>query len=257
MDFVRKSGNLCPASGVHMALTNRSQELVSLLNRPVFIAEGHQTLYRCHVMRFFTRPLLLLSTALSLLAAPLRAATVNITVGDNFYSPASVTAAPGDLIVFTYQGSRSHPTEADNGGFATFPMNSANRTHSFSLTSPGNYSYHCQVHGASMSGLITVQPTGLRDDASALAPALTAFPNPSSASRDGEVTVTFNQKAGTEGRIRLLNVIGRVVREQTLRPQGGEMSLKFDVANLPAGVYFTSLVIGDRVVDTRRLIIQP
>jgi plastocyanin len=207
-------------------------------------------------MRFFTRPLLVLGTALSLLASPLSAATVNITVGDNFYSPATVSAAPGDQIVFTYQGSRSHPTVSDNAAFATFPMDPSHRTHTLSFNAAGTYAFHCQVHGLAMAGQVVVQPTGLRDDA-AVAPMLAAFPNPTSASRDGEVTITFNQKPGTEGRIRLLNVIGRVVREQTLRPQGGEIRQAFDIADLPAGVYFTSLMIGDRVVDTRRLVVQP
>ena len=214
-------------------------------------------------MRFFTRPLLFLSTAISLLTASgVRAqATVNITVTDNQYTPAAVTAAAGDRIVFTYAGSRSHPTESDNGAFATFPMDAGHRSHTVTLNTAGSFGYHCQFHGSpgsGMAGTITILPLGTRPEAAANT-ALTTFPNPASAARDEHVTVSFTQRAGTEGKLRLLNVIGRVVREIPVRAavEAGETRLVIDIANLPAGVYFTSLLIGERAVETRRLIIQP
>ncbi len=215
-------------------------------------------------MRFLTRPLLALSTALSLLMAAGGAqaqATINVTVGDSFYRPATVTAAPGDNIVFTYSGNSSHPTASDNGAFATFPMDANNRTHTITLATAGTFGYHCTFHGApgaAMFGTIVIQPLSTRADA--LAPlALSAFPNPASASRDSRVTVSFNQRSGTEGKLRLLNIIGRVVREVPFgrAPEAGETRLSLDVADLPAGVYFTSLVVGERAVETHRLIVQP
>jgi len=212
-------------------------------------------------MRFITRPLLLLSTALSLLTnLRVQATTVNITVGDSFYSPAVVTAAPGDDIVFTYNGNSSHPTASDNGAWATFPMNSNNRTRTLPQLAPGTYRYHCTAHGGpggvGMSGMIVIQPTGMRDELPA-GLELTAFPNPASAARDGAVTVMAARRAGAEARVRLVNVIGRVVREARL-PQGEvEGRVVLDVADLQAGVYFYSLLVGDRVVETRRLVIQP
>jgi plastocyanin len=217
-------------------------------------------------MRFFTRPLLLISTALSLLASGARGqATINIAVADNSYTPASVTAAPGDNIVFTYTGSRTHPTSTDGGSgnltFTTFTMDATHTSHTVTLTAAGNYPYHCQFHGApgtGMHGTIVVQPLGIRPEA-LLAPALEAFPNPVSAARDERVTVSFNQRVGTDGKLRLLNVIGRTVREMPIgrAAETGEAHLTLDVADLPAGVYFTSLVLGERVVETRRLIVQP
>lgn len=215
-------------------------------------------------MRFLTRPLLVLSTALSLLTSGVRAqATITITVADNSYTPQSVTAAPGDNIVFTYAtgAAGQHPTAADNGGFLTFAMDATHRTHTLNLATAGTYGYHCQFHGrpgAAMFGTIVVRPLGTRPEA-ALAPALVTFPNPASATRDERVTVSFNQRAGTDGKLRLLNVIGRTVRETPIRraAETGETILKLDIADLPAGVYFTSLMLGERVVETRRLIVQP
>ncbi len=214
-------------------------------------------------MRFFTRPLVVLGTALSLLtSAGARAqATINITVSDNEYTPASVTASPGDNIVFTYNGSSSHPTESDNGAFPTFPMNSTNRMRTIRLNSSGSFDYHCQFHGAprlGMFGTITIRPLGTRGEA-ATAVNFTAFPNPASVSRDEHVTIAFSQRAGTDGKLRLLNVIGRVVREAPIAraAENSEARLTLDLTELPAGVYFTSLVLGERIVETRRLIVQP
>lgn len=214
-------------------------------------------------MRFLLRPFLLISTALSLCAnSVLAQATINITVGDNSYQPASVTASPGDNIVFTYAGNRSHPTVSDNNAFTAFSMDANNRTHTVVLSSPGAYGYHCQFHGGAggvgMAGTITVQPLGTRADAPA-ASNLAAYPNPVSATRDERVSVSFTQRAGTEGRLRLLNVIGRVVREVPIRraTETGEASVALSVEELPAGVYFASLVLGERVVETKRLVVQP
>ena len=215
-------------------------------------------------MRFFTRPLLVLSTALSLLmsSGAQGQATINVTVGDNFYQPATVMAAPGDNIVFTYTGNSSHPTVSDNGAWTTFPLDASHTVHTLNtLTTPGTYPYHCQFHGspgARMFGTIIIQPLGTHAEAPT-AISLNAFPNPASASRDERVTVSFNQRAGTEGKLRLLNVIGRVVREAPLAraAETGETRLTFDVTDLPAGIYFTSLVIGERAVETRRLVVQP
>lgn len=214
-------------------------------------------------MRFLTRPLLVLSTALSLLTSGGVNAqtTINIAVSDNQYSPATVTAAPGDNIVFTYSGNSSHPTASDNNTFPTFQMDTGHRSHTLTLATPGTYGYYCLFHGSpgrGMFGTITIQPLGTRADAAASA-GLLAFPNPASASRDERVTVSFTQRAGTEGKLRLLNVIGRVVQELPVRraPETGETRLTLDVADLPAGIYFTSLVIGERAVETRRLVVQP
>jgi plastocyanin len=214
-------------------------------------------------MRFLTRSLLVLGTAMSLLTSgSARAqATINVTVGDNFYQPASVTAAPGDNIVFSYSGSRSHPTESDNGSFTTFSMDAGHRTHTLTLTAAGSYGYHCQFHGSpgsAMHATIVVQPLGTRAEAP-VALTLNPFPNPASAVRDERVTVSFTQQVGVASLIRLRNVIGRVVREQSARSaaESGDARLNLDISDLPAGVYFVSLVVGERAIETRRLVIQP
>ena len=217
-------------------------------------------------MRFLTRPLLALFTALSLAGAGRvqAQATINVAVIDNEFQPATVLAAPGDNIVFTYTGSRSHPVVSDNSttpAFAPFTMSSANRTRTVVMTSAGTYGYHCQLHGAvgvGMFGTILVQPLGVRPEAP-VAPGLTTYPNPASASRDERVGVSFTQRAGTEGKLRLLNIIGRVVRETPIRraAETAETRLALDITNLPAGVYFASLVIGERAVETHRVVVQP
>ncbi len=214
-------------------------------------------------MQFFTRPLMIFCTALSLLVSGGASGQtiINVTVGDNFFQPASVTAAPGDSIVFTYTGARTHPVASDNSTFSTFQMSSALRRHTFTLATAGTYGYHCQFHGApgtGMFGTIVIQPLSRRAEAPA-APTLAVYPNPASSARDERVTVSFTHRAGADARVRLLNVIGRVVRETPLRraAETAEARVTLDVNNLPAGVYFTTLIVGERAVETRRLVVQP
>lgn len=201
--------------------------------------------------------LLALTTSL-----PLYATKVTITVTDNQYTPANVTAQPGDTIVFNLTGLGSHPTVSDNGDWATLRLDAGRRTNSVVLTTPKVYPYFCSNHGGpggiGMSGRITIQgATGVRPEL--IRPELSAFPNPTSTARHGEVTISFNPKAtaAVDARIRLLNVIGRVVRESPLRRTATEGQVTFSVADLPAGVYFYSLLSGDRALETKRLIVQP
>lgn len=58
------------------------------------------------------------------LAAPLipaaaRAATFEVVIADMTFTPAAITAAPGDVIVFRNQGERPHTATADDGSFDT------------------------------------------------------------------------------------------------------------------------------------------
>ncbi len=216
-------------------------------------------------MRLFPRLSLLAGLALTLVTGPLaQAAALTVTVADNSYSPVVLTATTADVITFTYNGNRSHPTESDNGSWTTFPMDAGHQSHTLPTLAAGTYEYHCQFHGAAgmigMSGriVVTAAPTGLSADVPYQA-VLTAYPNPLSASRDGRLTLTFNQRANADGKVRLLNVIGRTVREAPLRRTDAtaENRVTFDVADLPAGLYFYSLQQGDRIVETKRLMMQP
>jgi hypothetical protein len=89
-------------------------------------------------------------------------------------------------------------------------------------------------------------------EARPLSPTLNVFPSPSR----GQVTVQLSQQAGQDYKLRLSNLIGREVRLVALRPGMGEAGQVINLSDLPAGLYFYSLLVNDKVVSTKRLVLQ-
>jgi plastocyanin len=94
----------------------------------------------------------------AVVAAPASAATVGVTVGNNFYNPATVNIAQGDTVAWTWPvGSFDHSV-TPNSGF-TEPPNSGVRDgpsqfqHTFN--NAGCFKYHCSVH-TTMQGTVVV-----------------------------------------------------------------------------------------------------
>jgi LPXTG-motif cell wall-anchored protein len=96
------------------------------------------------------------------------AATKTVSIGDNFYSPASVTISVGDTVTWTNNGAAPHTVTADNGSFDSSPGCPANvdacmqpgDTYSHTFSAAGTFGYSCKVHGQSMSGTVVVQGGG-------------------------------------------------------------------------------------------------
>ena len=82
--------------------------------------------------------------------------------------------------------------------------------------------------------------------------ALSIYPNPSK----GLVVVTLNQKVGPEYKLRLSNVLGREIRSFALRTEASNTGMPLNLSDLPAGMYFYSLVLNDKVVSTKRFVLQ-
>ncbi len=108
------------------------------------------------------------------------------------WSPATVTIATGGAVVFQYQpGDPPQGTSTHNVVFQSPPStpsctgvpqtSGSSRTAPWSgsctFTAAGTYSFICTVHGASMSGAITVTPTGT-----------TSGPGPGAATTPGATT---------------------------------------------------------------------
>jgi plastocyanin len=84
--------------------------------------------------------------------------THTVTVGDNFFNPSSLTIAVGDTVTWqNASGGMSHNVTANNGSFASTTAAAFTFSHTFNAA--GTFNYTCTVHGASMSGTITVQGT--------------------------------------------------------------------------------------------------
>ena len=210
-------------------------------------------------MKLFTR----LFFALLALGLPLSAAvaaTITITVGDNFYrgpdGTSNISMTTADVLTFQYNGQSSHPTMSDSSpaAWALFQMDAANRTRTFAAGTfaPGTYPFHCTAHGG-QTGVLTVTravPTGT--SSASLAQALTVYPNPSR----GPVTVQLDQKAGQDYKLRISNVIGQEVRTVALKPELTAVGMALDLSSLPAGIYYYSLLVNDKTLATKRLVLQ-
>ncbi|SNC75278.1 Por secretion system C-terminal sorting domain-containing protein [Hymenobacter gelipurpurascens] len=95
----------------------------------------------------------------------------------------------------------------------------------------------------------TVAPTAATRS---LSPVLSVYPNPAR----GLVTVSLGQKFTADYKLRLNNIIGREVRTISLRPEAADGGMALNLSDLPAGMYFYSLVLDNKVMSTRRLVLQ-
>ncbi len=94
--------------------------------------------------------------ALAWLACPIvLAATHSVSIGDNFFNPASLTVNAGDTVTWVNQGFAIHNTRSTSGVW-----NSANLSRgqffSFTFNNQGSFPYTCTIHPG-QSGTITVQ----------------------------------------------------------------------------------------------------
>ncbi len=84
-----------------------------------------------------------------------------VTVGNNFFQPATLTVDPGTAVVWTWvnTGAISHSVlSVGNPSFTSSPIiNGSGQTYSVTFDTPGTYNYECEVHGSAMSGTIVVQ----------------------------------------------------------------------------------------------------
>ena len=88
--------------------------------------------------------------------------------------------------------------------------------------------------------------------ARSLSPVLSVYPNPAR----GLVTVSLGQKFTADYKLRLNNIIGREVRTISLRPEAADGGMALNLSDLPAGMYFYSLVLDNKVMSTHRLVLQ-
>lgn len=85
-------------------------------------------------------------------------ASATVSVGDNFYSPRSVSIAIGDTVTWNNNGQAPHTATADNGSFDTGSFGPG-QSRSNTFNSAGTISYYCTIHGRVQSGTVRVLAT--------------------------------------------------------------------------------------------------
>lgn len=89
-------------------------------------------------------------------AAKAAAATVNVALGDNTFTPAQITVNVGDTVVWTNTGRNPHDVTADSGAFFSNRRMMNGQTFSYTATTPGSFNYQCTIHNG-MVGVLIVQ----------------------------------------------------------------------------------------------------
>src|SRR4051812_49514673 len=93
----------------------------------------------------------------ALAATQARAATVTVSVGDDYFRASSVTIQQGDTVVWDWTGSSTHnvTSKSPSGVLSSGNLKKpASYSHTFT-EAPGTYTYSCTRHGG-MNGSITV-----------------------------------------------------------------------------------------------------
>lgn len=97
-----------------------------------------------------------------------------VSLGDDFFSPVSLSVPAGTTVTWTNKGRRPHTVTSDTGAWKAATL-SAGQSFSFTFQNPGTYRYSCDFHGG-MAGTIVV--TGAGAPASPSSPPATATPAP-------------------------------------------------------------------------------
>jgi plastocyanin len=85
-----------------------------------------------------------------------------ISVRDNLFSPASMTVAIGTTVTWVFQGNNQltvtsgSPADANAGSLFDNGARSSGSVQ-FTFNQAGTFNYFCRIHGAAMTGSITVQ----------------------------------------------------------------------------------------------------
>jgi len=86
--------------------------------------------------------------------------TVEVSVGNNFFSPPGVTITTGTRVRWTWNSTGAIPHGVESTGVPSFTssvvLTGNGSVYTFTFNTPGVYSYDCVVHGAAMSGTVTV-----------------------------------------------------------------------------------------------------
>jgi plastocyanin len=178
-----------------------------------------------------------------------------VTVGDDFFSPSSLTINVGDTVEWrNADGGMPHNVTANDGSFASTTASSF--TFSMTFNSAGTVNYQCTVHPASMTGVITVQGVAAQAELvlEEVSVAPGSYPQGSAISIDAEVRNTGNASSGaftirhyasTNSGINTQDVLLGTENRASL-PAGENSNGPFNAtipANLAPGSYFIGSIV--------------
>jgi plastocyanin len=88
----------------------------------------------------------------------------NVSMQSTMYNPQSITVKAGTTVVWrnnetngTQHTVTSGPPNAPSGMFDSGTL-SPGQSYQFTFSTPGTFAYYCRIHGAAMTGTVTVTP---------------------------------------------------------------------------------------------------
>jgi len=159
----------------------------------------------------------------------LEAATTPVSIGDNVFTPSSVTINVNDTVQWSWIGANQH-SSTGNGTPALWDsgIHGNGSTFSFTFASAGSFPYHCNVH-ALQTGTVTVQAANQPPRVGITVPANNAT---FSAPWTGTLQATNSDPDGTVVRVQFLagtNSLGTVTNPTA--------TATLHVTNIAAGNY--------------------
>lgn len=151
------------------------------------------------------------------------------------------------------------PTKTETGhvsgktcSMAGFDFAALNQGLTKTLKMPEMHGYQFTANAAKepMLGLRVVNVSSV--DGGLTKPSLSVYPNPTR----GMIEIQLDQAKNESYKITLSNTIGQVVRTIKVPEQALNPKIKLDLSTYPAGIYFYSLLVNDKMVETKRLILQ-
>ena len=80
-----------------------------------------------------------------------------VNVGNNFYSPSALTVSVGSTVTWVWEPNDVIHTVTFDADTTIMSAFQSSGTYARTFTAAGTYSYHCSIHGAAMTGVITAQ----------------------------------------------------------------------------------------------------
>jgi plastocyanin len=203
--------------------------------------------------------ILLATMLLGALSVPSYARIWGVAVMNFSFTPAGLTIAPGDTVIWTNaQGTHSvHYLGSPAGLFGNSP-GAAPWIYMFQFNvAAGVYNYDCGVHGTSMSGSITVQaPSAVNERGAALTQDFALdqnYPNPFNSRTNLQFSVPYE----TNVKITVWDVLGRQAAVAFAgRTAAGQHVVNFDAGGLAAGLYYYRLETPAAVITRKMLYIK-
>lgn len=85
--------------------------------------------------------------------------TVNITIQNFAFSPATITIPVGTKVIWTNKDSMAHTVTSDSGDMLKSALIPQNTTFEFTFTTAGTFSYHCTPHPNMKANIVVTAAT--------------------------------------------------------------------------------------------------